>query len=136
MKKLRIPREYPTVNGFPVHPYELELPPSRFNENRQYDFNNHHLCYTARRMGQFVLTQTWRDLDENQLVLPKDTHAVLHDRYDPPRELPGILDLVNHLDEAYDAGKLLRYGSANNPTYKTITPELRSLYLAEYEQLK
>lgn len=131
----RLPREYPTVNGFPVHPLELDLPAPRFNEGRQIDFNNHHLAFTARRMGQLVLTQTMRDLDEFQLVMPKETHAILHDRYEPPRHIPTLYDLMNHIDDAFEAGKLLRYGSAHNPMYKTITPALLRACKDEYDRL-
>lgn len=133
---MRLPREYPTNNGFPVSPLELDLPRPRFHDGKQLEFNNHHLCYTERRMGQLAITTIWRNLAENQLVMPKETHAVLHDRYDPPTKLPELGELVDYLDEAYDAGKLLRYGSANYPSYQTITPELRHDYLEEYGRIR
>jgi hypothetical protein len=133
---MRLPREYPTNNGFPVSPLELDLPGIRFHDGRQHEFNNHHLCFTARKMGLLAITNTWRNLDENQLVMPKEIHAILHDRYDPPTHLPDLGDLVDYLDEAYDAGKLLKHGSANHPIYSTITPEIRHRYLEEYGRLR
>lgn len=133
---MRLSREYPTVNGFPVNPYELDLPAPRYGEGRQAEFNNHHLAFTRARMGLFVLTQTMRDMDENQIVMPKDVHSVLHDRYDPPSEIPSLYDLMDYIDDSYAQGKLLRYGSASNPTYKTITPQLRRACMDEYGQLK
>lgn len=136
MAKINIERPYPTINGFPVSPYELELPKSRFETTSSREVNNHHLCFTKRKMGLLAITQVWRDLDENQVVLPIDTHAVLHSLFSPPKELPDLLDLVDHLEEAYEVGKMLKTGSANFPTYTLISPELRSEYLREYGELR
>ncbi len=124
------------MNGFPVHPYELDLPAPRYNEGKQMEFNNHHFCWTRQKMGLFVLTQTMRDMDENQLVMSKDVHFTLHDRYDPPKDVPTPYDLMDYVDDSFAQGKLLRYGSASNPIYKTITPQLRRACMDEYGQLK
>lgn len=133
MKKLTLERPMPTINGFPVPIYELDLPKSR---EEFPDVNNHHMCYTARMMGRTLLTSIWRNMDENQIILPRDVHQILHDRYAPPKDLPSLTDLVDYLDESYDRGKLMRLGTAFNPSYEPITKELRSMYLEEYGRLK
>lgn len=135
MTLTRLAREYPNVNGFPVSPGELELPPTMLNPERQDSYNNHHLCWTARRMGEFVITQTWRDLAKNQAILPKDIHAVLHDRYEPPKHLPDLTDLMDEIDACYQSQSLLRYGSAANPTYNVISEAKYRLIQQEYNGL-
>jgi hypothetical protein len=75
-----------------------------------------------------------RDMDEHQLVMSKESHSILHDRYDPPRDLPSFYDMMEYVDDAFMQGKLLRYGSASNPTYRTITPQLRRACMDEYSQ--
>lgn len=130
----RLQREYPNINGFPVRPHELELPPSMLDTDRQESWNNHHLCFTASKMARFVLTQTWRDLDKNQVQMPKDTHAVLHDRY-TEYSIPTPTDLMDEIDEAWQTGEALRYGSAAHPTYRQISEDLIRRIHSEYNQL-
>lgn len=132
----RLERPYPTINGFPVDPYELELPKSRFEITTPREVNNHHLCFTKRKMGLLAITETWRNLAENQVVMPIDTHAILHSQYGPPKDLPDLLELVDYLEEAYEKGKMLKFGSANFPSYSPISPELRHEYLREYGELR
>jgi len=130
----RLSRVYPNINGFPVSPYELELPSSALDTTRQESWNNHHACFTARKMGEFVMTQTWRDLNSNQYQMPKDIHAILHDRYTPP-PLPDITDIMDEIDEAYTRQDPLRYGSANYPAFRVITPTLWRTITNEYTEL-
>lgn len=131
----RLSRELPTINGFPVDPSELGLPRTELNPDRQDSYNNHHMIWTARRMAQLVITQTWRDLAKNQHVMPRDVHAVFHDRYDPPRDLPDLTALMDEIDEAYQSGALLRYGSASTPSYNVITESRYRTIQAEYNRL-
>lgn len=126
---------YPCHRGVFVPVYELSLPPSRLNPERQTNYNNHHFAFTARRMGRLLITSTWRDLMTNQQVMPKDSHVALHQRYDPP-VLPELHDIMNTLDDAYQSNQLLRYGSASHPEYQAITASLMQRIKAEYEVIR
>lgn len=131
----RLSRELPTINGFPVDPSELDLPVTMLNPDRQESYNNHHMCWTARRMGLLAITQTWRDMAKNQHVLPRDVHAVFHDRYDPPKDLPDLTALMDEIDEAYQTGALLRFGSASTPSYNVISEARYRAIQDEYNRL-
>lgn len=125
----------PHRNGFPIHPRELDLPKTVLNPSRTESFNNHHRFWTSKEMGRLIMTQVLRDLKESQVILPKDTHAIYHDRY-TPAPIPPLGDIMNRLDEAYAREELLRYGTAANPTYKVLTEGLWKKIKLEYETLK
>lgn len=125
----------PHRNGFPVHPKELDLPKTELNPVRAENYNNHHRIWPARIAGRLMLTQTLRDLKDSQVVMPKDVHAIYHDRYDPP-PLPSIEDTMQRLDDAYHKGELLRYGTANRPTYKPISDILWQKLNDEYGRVR
>lgn len=131
---MRLAREYPNINGIPVSPHELELPRSTLELDRQGEFNNHHGLWTAKNMGRFVLSSTMRNLQEFQYVLPRDTHAIIHDRYEPA-PMPSPLTMMDYLDDAYEQGQLLRYGSALNPAYAPLGRDLMRVLRAEYDHL-
>lgn len=118
-------RPYPLDGAQPV-PYEctpLGRLDSRYNLNKETSFNNHHYIFTARKMGNLAITQTWRDLAKNQVVMPKDIHSELHQMYDPP-EVPDLRQIYDYVDLAYMNGEMLRYGSARAPIYKPISHNL------------
>lgn len=131
----RIPREYPNYNGIPAPFHEIEMPVSHLDLDKQESFNNHHSCFTARVFGRTAISQTFRDLAIYQDVIPKDVHAITHDRYDPPKHLPDLLTMLDIIDEQMMQNGLLRYGSALHPTYKGITNELREILMQEYSMI-
>lgn len=135
MKIRRLPREYPHINGFPVSPAELELPATVLDPLDQESYNNHHHCWTKTRMAELAITQLWRDLARNQTVLPKDVHTGIHRHYEPIRQLPSLLDLMDEIDEAYRRHELLRFGSAQHPAYGLITETTYRDIQQEYNQL-
>lgn len=128
----KMPRVAPHNEGFPVSVNELRLPESTLNPHIQDNYNNHHFHFTARAFGRSVLYQTLRNLDANQLVIPKDVHAVYHALYTPP-PMPSPLAAMDRVDEAYQKGEMLRYGSALNPRYDRVTEALWLLAQQEYE---
>lgn len=130
----RLQREAPNINGFYVSPQELELPPTMLDPTKPESWNNHHFYHYARTFGQFVMTQTLRDLNSGQFQMPKDIHAIYHDRYSPAPK-PALVDMMDKLDEAFQTQEPLRYGSANNPTYSLITPPLMRIINQEYNIL-
>ena len=127
-------RPYPARGAYPVDPLELGLPATDLDISLNSNVNNHHLWWTARSMGRLLITQTLRDLDANQRVMPIDTHKVLHYIYGPP-EMPDIHDVMDVIDEAYETHQLLRYGSALSPKYRSITSVLYRQIQEEYNQM-
>lgn len=125
---------YPMRGSLFVPAHELDLIPSRLNANVRKNWNNHHYSYNAKTMARFLITQTFRDLERNQEPLLRDFHQDLHDTYLPPR-LPGFGSLMEVIDEAYQNGERLRYGSANSPQYANIDDELYQRCENEYNQL-
>lgn len=99
---LQVP--YPVgERNFVVPPSELELPEG--NPNNQ---NNHHLYWPYKKLGQFLLTRTFRDLSFNQQLMPVTTHAALHQRYGPPEKLPSLEDMVEVIEAAQGLGEKLK----------------------------
>lgn len=131
----RLTREYPNYNGIPVDPKELSLPKSMLDLSRAESINNHHWNFRARKFGATLISQTFRDLDVFQTVLPKDTHAILHDRYDEPHTMPDQTAMIEIIDEQRAANGLLRYGSANHPHYRGIDDTLWNELMREYNMV-
>lgn len=96
---------YPTgERNFIVSPGELALPESAQPEYR----NNHHLYWPYKKMGQFLITQYFRDLEHNQLEMPVDQHQALHQRYSEPSRLPTLTDMVEQIEMAQAVGEPLK----------------------------
>lgn len=92
--------EYPTRNGISIPVHELELPESSLNLERPENYNNHHAEWQRRQMGRFAITQTLRDLERHQFLLPRDVHQELHKMYEPPR-FPTLREALDEVEEAY-----------------------------------
>lgn len=131
---MRLSREYPHYGGWPVDPIELELPHTSLEPDYQANFNNHHMLFTARAFGRHAISLACRNLAVYQTVLPRDVHAILHDRYDPA-PMPDLLSMMDRLDEAYQKNELLRFGSALHPTYKVLDTEMWRDLNDEYNKL-
>lgn len=98
---------YPTREGISIPITELELPPSELDLSIPHNFNNHHHEWTRRRMGDFAITQTLRDLERHQSVMPRDVHDWLHRAYDPP-VFPTVEQAMREVMDAYDNNELLK----------------------------
>jgi hypothetical protein len=123
----------PNRDGWPIHPRELDLPKTNLDPTSIYSYNNHHRFWPARHLGKFVIGQTLRDLEDSQVVLPKDVHKAYHDRYEPA-PLPDLHEVMERLDDAYHAQELLRYGSAREPRYEVFSTELWEMVKKEYDE--
>lgn len=123
----------PNRDGWPIHPRELDLPKTNLEPTSIYSYNNHHRFWPARHLGKFVIGQTLRDLEDSQVILPKDVHKAYHDRYEPA-PLPDLHEVMERLDDAYHAQELLRYGSAREPRYEVFSTELWELVKKEYDE--
>ena len=92
---------WPTREGISVPVTEIELPKSHLNPDKEGNFNNHHNEWTRKRMGEFAITRTLRDLSRHQFVIPKDTHDYIHRNFGAP-EFPTIEQAMKEVMDAYD----------------------------------
>jgi len=127
--------KYPTRNGISIPIHEIELPPTHF-ERPELHSNNHHNMWGRKTMGRTAITQTLRDLDRLQFVMPVDVHNSLHQLYAPP-EKPTLRQAMDEIDEAYQLGETLKiYNLATHKyEYHPITPERLDLLKIEYNAL-
>lgn len=132
----RLSREVPTTHGgIPVDPRELDMPVTMMDIEFQNEVNNHHMMWMRKLFGRTAISQTFRDLNINQLVWPKDTHNTFHALYDPIKTLPDPVAMLDIIDEQRQMNGLLRYGSAGLPRYRKIDDELWSQLMNEYNEL-
>ena len=122
---------YPTREGMPVPVREIELPPTQHERAEPSNIDNHHLLYTRKKFGQFILSQLTRDLDEYQHVMFRDQHEALHRRYED-MYLPTPRQMMDRVDQAYQNNELLRLGPAMHPVYAEITDEQYQIAKKEY----
>ena len=96
-------RPYPVnERGFPIPVDELNLP------NLVSDFeNNHHLNYYARSFGRFVISDTFRNLESFQTMMPAKTHELLHQRYSGI-QLPRFDHMIERIEQAKEEGEHLK----------------------------
>jgi hypothetical protein len=88
-------RPYPTdKRGVPLSVAEVGIP---YIESKYW--NNHHLNFYARQFGATAISQSFRDLERYQEMMPKQSHVLLHQKFGGIA-LPaaGVM-----LDELYDA---------------------------------
>lgn len=97
---------YPSIKGIPVSSLDIWLPQTHLNPEKDKNYNNHHDCWTARRFGRSILYQVCRDLESNQMYLPLDVHAWLHETYAPPK-MPTPYEAMCEVERAFcDSDKL------------------------------
>lgn len=103
-------RAYPTRDGLPLPPSELDLQPSRLKD-RPENRSLHHHNWPARRMGRLLISQTLRDLEYEQTFMPNDQHNLgayaLHTLYEPP-EPASLIQMMDRLDIARETGEMMR----------------------------
>lgn len=126
-------REYPTRNGKPIDPYEIatEL---HFYHNGEY--NNHHMNYQRRKFGASILFSTFRDLAEQQRVIPVPLHDAIHRAFflGPPLPDPDIA--MDNIVEAFVMGEPLQIGTADKPIYVPISRARMDRVTQEWERLR
>lgn len=98
---------WPTLEGIARPSIEVELTETRLDINNERSFNTHHTEWRSRRFGEFLITQTLRDLEGQQDTLPRDVHQKLHDRYEPPL-FPTPKQAMSRIALAYSSGEDMR----------------------------
>ena len=127
--------EYPTRRGIAIPSSELGLPETRLDLDRPHTTNNHHMAWTRRKCGEFLITQTLRDLEGLQEQLPIDVHAYLHKIYDPPK-FPTVEEAMTRVMQAYDNDEMLQVKADKGYELRPITDDLIGLLSKEYTELR
>lgn len=128
-------RRYPTRNGIAVPIYELDIPQSGLDPGIDHNTNLHHLEFTRRAMGQFLMTRTLRSIYDLQHDLPLDTHNWLHRHYSAP-QFPTPQQAMARLAQAYFSGEPLQRKASKGYAKREFTPDLWLALNQEYEQIK
>jgi hypothetical protein len=93
---------FPTMYGMPIPLSELQLHNSTLRD-RPENYSLHHHHWSARRMGRLLITQTVRDLENEQTLMLNDQHNLgefaLHHLYEPPVEA-SLIQYMDRLDMA------------------------------------
>lgn len=94
--------EYPTdESGFPIPVQETDIPYLESGHNEV-----HHLAFYRRTFGELAISQTFRDLKSNQLLMPSRSHGLLHQLYDGIR-LPPVANMLDYIEHAQYTGDKL-----------------------------
>ena len=132
-------KKYPSREGVPVHPDELNLAPSRLDPDSGYNYNNHHLYFNkSSYLGDSIFTDL-RNLESSQVRMLKDQHNMgkyaLHTLYLPP-ERPTLEQAMDTLEMAYATGEKLKTWNQNLNLYttRTYTAERWKRALKEYNR--
>lgn len=127
--------EYPTRFGISIPSSELELPTTRLDLSQEYTTNNHHMEWSRRNMGQFLITQTLRDLHLMQEELPIDVHSYLHKIYEPP-QFPTIKQAMTRVVLAMERGEQLNLKADIGYRLHDISEVHKKQIHLEYNRLK
>ena len=123
-------RPYPVnERGFPVPVEELQLPQILNGVE-----NNHHMNYYARLFGRFAISETFRNLESFQVMMPFHTHEELHKRYSGI-QLPSFNSMVDRIEQAQQDGEQMKIRALGGYVRHRITDvHLKTLY-AEYNTI-
>lgn len=125
-------KPYPVDNqGFPIDPRELG----------QFDFitaerrSNHHLNFYRRKFGELAISQTFRDLESEQLPMPVSQHDKLHRLYSGI-EIPPLMNMLTRIEQAREAGEQLKIWTQGGYVFHPITAVHWATLMAEYNEKK
>lgn len=127
--------EYPTRKGISIPSSELELPETRLDLSKEFTTNNHHMEWSRRLMGKFLITQTLRDLKSMQEEMPIDVHSYLHKIYEPPR-FPTVEEAMARVEEAYLFGEKMNVKANRGYVEHPITDVHWKQIQLEYNRVK
>lgn len=101
-------KAYPTRWGMPLSTAEIELPQSELDPNNDYNWNNHHLFFSASTYRHNLILNSLRNLEKSQERMLKDQHNMgrlaLHSLYMPFKP-PSLSQAMERLEEAYQDGE-------------------------------
>ena len=132
-------RTYPVDSvGMPKRVQELDLQPSHLKK-RPENQSLHHYHWSARRMSRLLISQTLRDLENEQVFMQNDQHnlgqTALHSIYDMPK-LPTLNQMMDRLDEAKQTKEQMRVRTFGHYVLYPIGNTHWDLINKEYEREK
>jgi len=107
---------YPTIDGVAIEVNNLVLPDSRLNPDNINNMNQHHLEFYHRWYLSNQLFRTFVNLDALQTAMMIDTHAILHERFGPPK-MPTPYQARDFIEDQMQQNGNIRTGSYKHPTY-------------------
>jgi hypothetical protein len=134
MDGMEATRPYPTNNlGFAIDPRELGL----FEFNTGEPENNHHKAFYRRRFGELAISQTFRDLESQQVSMVVREHDRLH-RLFGGIAIPPLNNMLTRIEQGRETGEKLKVwdGYSKRYVYHDITAVHWSTLLAEYNGLE
>ena len=98
--------------------------------------NNHHRAYFKRMFGSTAISQTFRDLDRFQEIMPVNSHIELHKRF-AGIALPAANIMLDEISEAQELGETLKIYNLAKRQYEhhPILDERLDLLKQEYNAL-
>ncbi len=125
-------RPYPTdANGLAYHPKELGL----FDFTTPEAKNNHHLNFYARSFGALAISQTFRDLEQQQVMMPITEHVKLH-RLFSGIALPRPIVMMTEIERSRESDSRLKiYRPGDGYAFSRISAELWGTLTKEYNEV-
>lgn len=122
--------------GMPVRVEELHLSPSHLKK-RPENQSLHHYHWSARRYGRLLISQTLRDLENEQVFMQNDQHnlgrTALHHTYDMPK-IPTLNQMMDRVDFAHKTGERMRIRTLGHYAMHPITDIHWKQMNQEYER--
>lgn len=133
MKRVSVEQKpYPVDNyGFPIDPHELGL----FAFNTGETENNHHKAWQARKFGGLAISQTFRNLESEQTLMPISEHNRLH-RLFSGIELPPLVNMLDRIETEMLLENNLKIRTDRGYVYHPITEVHWATLMAEYNEKK
>lgn len=95
----------------------------------------HHYNFYARSFGSLAIAQTFRDLQSQQIVVPRQSHVRLHQMYQGI-QLPPVANMLDEIEyQHYMGGKLHIRAPYIGYQQHDITPDLMDDLYAEYNAI-
>jgi len=128
--------QYPVdEKGFPYQPWDIDSLVLDEDILALNSWNNHHQAFYKREFAKTAITQTFRDLENMQTMLPRIAHDRLHRNY-VGISIPPIENMIERIEEAKENSERLKiYNVANGCyEYSSITEGLWASLMQEYNQ--
>jgi|GEM_PF-1892643 len=127
--------EYPTINGIPMSPQDIDLPESELKLNRPWNKHLHHDCWPKAAFTKNALFKAVRDLASHQTNMPIDTHVYLHKRYLAPKP-PTPEQALIEIQRAFKDGEERQYKKGGIIIRRKLGKKTLKQIMECYEEIK